>query len=84
MKYLIISNFNFDKISKTDNIEYIFKDLKKLEYIDIYNIKDSKNILKGELNELNNKTNLTVCQNNNVVITNPIIETTKFFINRLK
>ena len=72
LKYLIISNFNFDKISKTDNIEYIFKDLKKLEYIDIYNIKDSKNILKGELNELNNKTNLTVCQNNNVVITNPI------------
>ena len=67
LKYLIISNFNFDKIKKTDNIKEIFKDLIKLEYIDIYNITDSNNTLKGELDRLNIKANLTVCQNNSIL-----------------
>ena len=50
LRYLIISNFNFDKIIKTnkdDGIEEIFKSIYLLEYIDIYNIIDTRNILKN-------------------------------------
>ena len=72
LKYLIISNFNFNNITHNWNswVSRIFKDLQNLEYIDIYGIKDDNNLLKDEVNALNNKDNLTVC-NNSVVITNP-------------
>ena len=71
LKYLIIFNFNFDKIN-TDGVKDIFGELQNLEYLDIYNITDSNNLLyQNELNGLNNKTNLIVCQNKTVVITNP-------------
>ena len=70
LKYLIISNFNFDEVSDIGGILY---NLKNLEYIGIYNISDSKGLFKTHAEEqgLNNKENLTVCQNNSVVITNP-------------
>ena len=70
LKYLIISNFNFNKIENAEDIKEIFYNLSSLEYIDIYNVTDSSNFLKGKVNELNLKKNLTVCQNNSVVINN--------------
>ena len=75
LKYLIISNFNFDKIIYNEDYGYtgidgIFEDLLKLEYIDIYSIKDSRKLLNTQMDELNEKDNLTVC-NNSVIITNP-------------
>ena len=70
LKYLIISNFNFLNVNISDNDD-IFTNLNNLEYIDIYNIKDSNNFLKDMINELNNKNNLIVCQNNDSsIITN--------------
>ena len=75
LKYLILSNFNFDKLydGQEKGVTNMFSGLEKLEYIDIYNIKDSNSILKVEITGnagLNNKDNLIVCQNNDF-ITNP-------------
>ena len=73
LKYLIISNFNFNNIQNPGGIyevSDIFYNLDNLEYIDIYNIKDFNGVLKKEVDKLNNKYNLTVCQNNTVVINN--------------
>ena len=70
LKYLIISNFDFSRV-ETINNDNIFTKLNNLEYIDIYNIKDSNDFLKNKINELNNKNNLIVCQNNDSsIITN--------------
>ena len=71
LKYLITSNFNFDQMKL--NVQKIFYNLSSLEYIDIYNIKDTNNKLKTEVqerNNLNTKKNLTVCQNDIVAINN--------------
>ena len=53
---------NFDISSLTD-MDYVFNGYSSLKYIDISNIKDSKNLLKFAVSELNSKESLTVCQN---------------------
>ena len=60
LKYLIISNFNFNNIQNLGGIyevSDIFYNLDNLEYIDIYNIKDFNGVLKKEVDKLNNKSN---------------------------
>ena len=56
---------NFDTSSLTD-MDYIFNGYSSLKYIDISNIKDSKNLLKFAVSELNSKESLTVCQNDTI------------------
>ena len=49
LKYLSISNFNFDRVTDVEDIEQMFAELEKLEYIDLYDIKDSNGCLKEEI-----------------------------------
>ena len=66
LQYLIISNFDFNN---NPNLSDMLGELTNLEYIDISNVKDSGDLLKNAITsaELNNKDNLIVCQNNNII-----------------
>ena len=80
LKSLIITNFDFDSIKKDDysrdfKTEDIFNFANSIEYIDIYNIRDSNDVLKSAVaktakTNLNTKINLNVCQRNNSDIIN--------------
>ena len=80
LKSLIISNFNFDSIQRNDygtdfKTGDIFLWANSIEYIDIYNIRDTNGVLKSAIaktsdTNLNTKINLNVCQRNNSDIIN--------------
>ena len=71
LEYLDISNFDFNNIDNSDKISHILSDSIVIKYINLINVKNY-DIFKKEISDnsnLNNKDDLTVCQNE-LIITN--------------
>ena len=66
LKVLDISSFNTDEISDNSRINYMFYGVLNLKYINLYNMRDTKNYIKNTY--LKNIQNLTICQKENIVI----------------
>ena len=71
LAFLDISKFDMQKITSSQDIENMFNNLKSLQYINLYEVKDNENsILKGEMgknNGLNSKDSLIVCQQDQII-----------------
>ena len=71
LAFLDISKFDMQKITSSQDIENMFNDLKSLQYINLYEVKDNENsILKGEIRRekgLNSKDSLIVCQQDQII-----------------
>ena len=66
LKVLDISSFNTDEISDNSRINDMFYGVLNLKYINLYNMRDTKNYIKNTY--LKNIQNLTICQKENIVI----------------
>ena len=62
LKYLDISHFSMEKISKVDSM---FENLINLKYINLYKAQDANDLIANS--ELNNIDKLTVCQSDNIL-----------------
>ena len=69
LKYVDISNFNMESIS---SINRMFYENSNLKYINLYNVKNSYNNLTNT--ELNTIDGLFVCQNDNIITNENIID----------
>ena len=69
LKYVDISNFNMESIS---SINRMFYESSNLKYINLYNVKNSYNNLTNT--ELNTIDGLFVCQNDNIITNENIID----------
>ena len=63
LKVLDISSFNMKSISASNN--YVFSNLINLKYINLYNVKDTNNIINES--QLKYIKNLTVCQKEDII-----------------
>ena len=66
LKVLDISSFNTGKISSFNKIRSIFNKVQNLKYINLYNVRDTKNYFKDTF--LKNIENLTICQKEDIGI----------------
>ena len=68
LKYLDISNFNMEQVTNADSM---FEGVINMKYINLYRAKDNNDyISKSELNDINN---LTVCQTDQILTKDDVI-----------